>query len=143
MARIKISSPTTSLLYSHEFQVPINMINYGGHLGNDSFLTIAHEARIYFLKSLSFTELNFFGLSLIQSDSAVMYKKEVLHTDILEISIFIEDVHARGFDFLYILKDKSTQAEVSRIKTGMLFFNYEKKKLERTPQEFMDRFNNL
>ena len=51
--------------------VRISDINYGNHLGNDSLVSIIHEARILWLKSLNYTELNIEGTGLIMSDLAV------------------------------------------------------------------------
>ena len=47
--------------------IRVSDLNYGGHLGNDSFLTLAHESRVQFFKSMNMTERNFFGSSLILS----------------------------------------------------------------------------
>ena len=62
--RVKLEIPNffhfeTSLI------IRVSDLNYGGHLGNDSFLSLAHESRIQFFKSLDMTERDFFGASLI------------------------------------------------------------------------------
>jgi len=45
MARIKIEIPD-KFIYKTEIPIRITDINYGGHLGNDSLLSIIHEARV-------------------------------------------------------------------------------------------------
>lgn len=47
--------------FSTDIRVRISDINYGMHVGHDSFLTITHEARVRFLKSLGATEGDVFG----------------------------------------------------------------------------------
>ena len=37
-------------VYRTNLQVRVDDINYGGHLGNDSVLTLCHEARIRFFR---------------------------------------------------------------------------------------------
>ena len=49
MARVKLEVPST---FSFQTTIPIRItdVNYGGHVGNDSILSILHEIRIQFLK---------------------------------------------------------------------------------------------
>ncbi|MFZ9695712.1 MAG: hypothetical protein ACO3AY_07565 [Chitinophagaceae bacterium] len=47
MSSIKSLLPVT-FKYSFEIPIRITDINYGGHVGNDRMLTLAHEARIQF-----------------------------------------------------------------------------------------------
>ncbi len=56
MSRIKIEMPE-KFIYKTEIPVRITDINYGGHLGNDSLLSIIHEARVRFLKHLEYSEV--------------------------------------------------------------------------------------
>ena len=48
MERIKLNLPE-QFLFSTNIAVRITDINYGGHVGNDSFLSLIHEARQQFL----------------------------------------------------------------------------------------------
>ena len=50
MARIKIEIPGNPI-YRVSVPVRITDINYGNHLGNDSMVSIIHEARMSFLKA--------------------------------------------------------------------------------------------
>ncbi len=79
---------TKPYTFSTSVKVQINHINFGGHVGNDSILSIIHEARIAFLKQWNYTELNYDGVSLIMADSAVQYKAESYHADELKIEIY-------------------------------------------------------
>ncbi len=49
MARVQIDFPE-HFCFTTDIDVRITDLNYGGHLGNDKFLSIAHEARVRFLK---------------------------------------------------------------------------------------------
>ena len=57
MARIKIELPE-KFIFSTEIPLRISDINYGGHLGNDAVLSIAHEARIRFFNKHGFKEID-------------------------------------------------------------------------------------
>ena len=64
MPRIKIKLPE-KFIFRTEIPIRITDINYGGHLGNDSLLSIIHEARVRFLKSLGYSESNVEGVGII------------------------------------------------------------------------------
>ena len=53
MPRIKLELPE-KLVFSTEIPVRITDINYGGHLGNDSILSIVQEARVRFLNEYKY-----------------------------------------------------------------------------------------
>ena len=64
MARITIELPP-AFYFSTDIMVRITDINYGGHVGNDTILSLIHEARMQFLNSLSYTEMNCGEIALI------------------------------------------------------------------------------
>jgi len=53
--RIKLELPEI-MVFSTEIPVRITDINYGGHLGNDSILSIVQEARVRFLNKYNYSE---------------------------------------------------------------------------------------
>ena len=83
MARIKINPPK-KFDYSTDITLRISDINYGGHLGHDSILSLAHEARVRFFTSNGFTELDAFGPAIILSDVAIYYKSEGFYLEIVK-----------------------------------------------------------
>lgn len=140
MARIKINQPD-NFIFTTEVTLRISDINYGGHMGNDAVLSIAHDARVAFLKSLGYAELDIEGLGIIMSDSAIIYKSEAFHGETLEINIGISDTHKYGMDIIYFIQEKQSQREVARVKTGILFFDYNERKVKNTPEEFVNKCN--
>jgi acyl-CoA thioesterase FadM len=131
MARIKIELPEKKLAVI-ELAVRIGDINYGNHLGNDSLVGLLHEARMQWLRSNSFTELNIDGTGLIMSDLAVEYRSESFYADKLTISIFVGEITAVGFELYYSLYNQNSIL-IARAKTGMVCYNYEKKKVAPLP----------
>ena len=63
MPRIKIALPD-KYIFQTEIPVRITDINYRGHLGNDSLLSIFHEARIRLLKHLGYSESDIDGVGM-------------------------------------------------------------------------------
>ena len=70
MARIKLVLPE-HFSFSTSLPVRITDLNYGGHVGNDAILSLVHEARMQYLKSFGFSELQFDTASLIMSDAGI------------------------------------------------------------------------
>ncbi|MFG1499067.1 thioesterase family protein [Halobacteriovorax sp. XZX-3] len=138
MARIKLSTPQREADFKTKIELTINFVNYGNHMGNDAVATLCHEGRLRFLKSLGHDELNCFGKSLIQADAAYMYRGEAFHGDVLEVEMFVEDISEYGFDLLY--KFTCGDRLIAYAKNGLVFFDYEERKLAKAPQGFLDHF---
>ena len=136
MARIKLDIPQT---FPFQTMIPVRItdINYGGHAGNDSILSIIHEARMQLLRQWGCDEKNFFGTGLIMNDVAIQFKKEVFYGDILAVSIAIQDIEKVSFDIVYklnVIKGSRTDT-VAIAKTGMVCYDYNTKRITPVPQE--------
>jgi 4-hydroxybenzoyl-CoA thioesterase len=140
MSRIKLPLPT-KVDFEMCLTLRVGDMNYGGHMGNDSVLTLVHEARVQFLGSLGLKEIDFYGLSLLMADSAVVYKKQAFYGDNLIIQISVSELYPYGFELLYLIKDKDSDLEVARVKTGLVCYNHKTKKIINLPIEFHDKFS--
>jgi acyl-CoA thioesterase FadM len=140
MARIKIELPE-SFPFTTDLDVRISDINYGGHLGNDAVLSLIHEARIRFLASLGFSEMDIDGRGLIMVDAAVVYKGEGFHGDRLVVEVGVTSTTRNGCDFVYRILNRDTGRELVLAKTGIVFFDYERRKVVRIPPLFLDAVN--
>ena len=142
MARIKIEVPE-KYIYKTEIPIRITDINYGGHFGNDSLLSIVHDARVRFFNSLGFEELNIEGVGIIMIDAGIQYKSEGFYGDILIIEIALTDFTSIGCDFVYRIKNKKSNKEIAVAKTGVVFFNYKKRKTVKVPEAFIKRIEEM
>ena len=134
MARIKISLPETKV-FETSLKVRICDLNYGSHVGNHVFLDYCHNARMEYLKSIDQSEYDLGGNSLIMADSAVMYKSEAFFGEELVIELFLDDLNKYGFDLIYKFTSKEKGHEIARAKTGLVFYNYEKRKIANAPKD--------
>lgn len=139
MARTKLRLPEKTI-YSTILKVRITDINYGGHLGNDSVLSLMHEARVRFLNSHGFSEQNVDGSGIIMTDTVIVYSSESFYGDEIKIDIAIDDITNTGCDIYYQLTNKKNGKEVAKAKTGIVFFNYENKRVTRIPKLFLEKF---
>lgn len=136
MARVKIELPEQ---FSFTTIIPIRItdINYGGHAGNDSILSIIHEARMQFLQKAGCDEKNFFGVGLIMSDVAIEFKKELFYGDMVHVSVAATSFERVRFDIVYKLEasHNNTMVTVATARTGMVCFDYATRKIASVPDE--------
>jgi acyl-CoA thioesterase FadM len=95
-----------------------------------------HEIRIQFYRSVGLkNELNFEGaIGQVISDAAIVYKSEAFLGDVLIGQITAADFNKYGFDLYYLLTNKATGNEVARGKTGIVCFDYDKRKVASVPE---------
>jgi acyl-CoA thioester hydrolase len=136
MARIRVELPA-SFLFSTDLQVRIYDVNYAGHLSNDSFLSLIHEARCRFLASLGYSEGDVEGVGILVTDAAIEYKAEAFHGDVLTIDVAVTDIRRSGCDLAYRITNRETGVEVARVKTGIAFFDFTLRKVRPIPDEFI------
>lgn len=72
MSRLRLDLPER-LLFTAEVSLRVSDNNYGGHLGNDAVLSLAHEARVRFLRSHGWSEKDVAGAGIIMTDAVVGY----------------------------------------------------------------------
>ena len=125
--------------FSTEIEVRISDINYGGHLGNDRYLSLFQEARLQYLKQFGFSEISIGdNTSLIMSQSHINFKAEAFWGDRLKILVRISSIKATRFIFDYLILDSQKGERV--IATGyteMVGFDYQERKVKRLPTEFL------
>ena len=143
MARIKLTLPEHKI-FSAEIAVRITDINYGNHVGNDSFVSMLHEARMMWLTSLNYSELNIENTSLIMADLALEYKAESFYGDLLAIDISIGEISRVSFEIYYKISTvrNGENILIAQAKTGMVCYDYEAKKVTSIPSTFEKIINN-
>jgi acyl-CoA thioester hydrolase len=140
MARVKLELPET-FPFRTDIPVRIGDINYGGHLGNDAVLSIVHEARVRFLRSLGYTELNIEGRSIMMTDAVIVYRSEGFYGDVLTAEVAVADLQSAACDVVYRLTNAGTGTEVARAKTGIVFVDPAAKRIVAVPDGFRARFS--
>ena len=137
MARVRFEVQGPEV-YRTKLRVRVDDVNYGGHLGNDSVLTLCHEARIRFFTEIGQSEMDLFGKGIIMTDAVIVYRAEASLGDELEISLYLNDIGKRGFDLYYLLECGGR--EIARVKTGIAFFDYTQRRIAACPQGFKEKF---
>ncbi|MEP6466372.1 MAG: thioesterase family protein [Parafilimonas sp.] len=143
MERIKINLPQT-FNFSTNITIRITDLNYGGHVGNDSFLSLIHEARQQFLQHFGYSELNIENASLIMADASIEFKKELGYGDSVKISVAANGFDKFGFDLFYKLEIINNESLIlaGKAKTGMLCYDYQNKKIIPVPEKVISVLSN-
>jgi len=150
--RIKIPLPPEELKnlnldtlphFESQITLRISDMNYGNHLGNDSVLSLAHELRVQFLHKLDQNELSFFGAGIIMTDSAVQYRSQGLWGQSIGAQLWYIPQGKNRFDLYYRLTNQETQTDLAYIKTGQVFFDYERQKVTAPQGEQYDLYLKL
>jgi acyl-CoA thioester hydrolase len=141
MARITLELPS-QFDFSTTIPVRITDLNYGGHVGNDTILTLIHEARMQFLRHHGYSESNIGGKAMIMGDVAIIFKNELFYGESVRVSIAVTNIERVSFELFYLL-EKDTAVKtlvVAQAKTGMVCFDYEKRKVSSLPDEVKAKF---
>jgi acyl-CoA thioesterase FadM len=141
MARIKIDLPAR-FAFTCSIPVRISDINYGGHVGNDAILSLVHEARLQYLRHHGYSELNLEGAGLIMADAAIEFRQELFYGEQVLISVTAAEWSRIGFDLYYKLEKKKNDDStvlVAAVKTGMVCYDYNQKKVTAVPAAVIAR----
>lgn len=140
MSRIRISLPER-FAFTCTIPVRITDLNYGGHVGNDAVLSLIHEARMQYLQSMGYSEMQFAGTGMIMADAAIEFKNELFYGEQVIASVTASEISKIGFILVYKL-EKSLNGRlitVALAKTGMICYDYERKKIAALPAAARDK----
>ena len=140
MARVKIDLPE-KFLFETIIPIRITDLNYGNHVGNDTILSILHEARVQYLKHYGLEEMDFAGVGLIMNDVAIEFKNEIFYGERIIASVTVSEISKFSFDVFYKLEKENNDKRilVALAKTGMVCYNYTAKKVATVPKEASER----
>jgi acyl-CoA thioester hydrolase len=136
MSRIRIQLPE-NFSFSTTILIRITDLNYGGHVGNDTVLSLIHEARVQYLRSFDYGEMNFEGVGMIMIDAGIEFRSELFYGDKIKAFVVATEFSRAGFNFYYKLMKDETVVAVA--KTGMVCYDYEKKKVVSVPAAAVEK----
>jgi acyl-CoA thioester hydrolase len=121
--KVSFEIPNTRTLWHNNFPIRVTDLNYGNHLGNDRALAFAHELRMQWLQQHQLNELNVMGTGLILADAMILFRAEAFYPQVLTGELWSGDWSGPRWDLFY--RFSCENKEVLRIKTGMVFFDYQ------------------
>ena len=101
-------------------------------------VSLLHEARLRYLRSLGFGEFNIAGLGLMVTDLVVEFKSESFVGENLQFEVGVTDFNKYGCDFVYKVTCADEGRLVTTAKTGIVFFDYDDRKIARIAKKFLE-----
>lgn len=143
MARIKLI-PLDRYQGVYETAVEVTDLNYGNHLGNDVLVGIIHRARVHFLQRLGASENNLGDgkTGILLADLIVNYKGESFLFDKLGVESSIGEVRSKGFRMFHRITTDQGRL-IALAETGIVTFDYRKRKVVRIPESFVSKISDL
>lgn len=142
MARVDIALPE-HFCFSTELCIYQSHINEAAHLDNAQLMTLVSEARQRFFSHLGYTQTSVEGVGIVITDAAVRYLSEAFHGETLVFRLAAQDFNKYGCDLVYAVSERDSGREVARVKTGLVFFDYEARKVRPAPDAFRARLDSL
>ena len=132
MPRVQLK-PLGEYFFKAEIYVRTTDLNYGGHLGNDRVLALIHEARVAFLASYQWTEMDCGGVSLIMGDSAIVYLNEAFAGDKLVFEVAAGEPSSCGFRLFNRITRAADDQPIALVENGMICYDYHNRKITPLP----------
>ncbi len=138
MSTDNVAKENEDFIYWTTIPVLVNHLNYGNHLGYDSYLSIIQEARMRWLKQFGMGEKTLhFNVGYFITKATVDYKSEAFYADELRVGLAIKNIKSKAFDMEYIIINNTrNDAVCATAKTSHLCFDFETKKVVNIPESF-------
>lgn len=142
MYKVKLPS-ISKRIFTTNLSVRIYDLNYGNHLGNDSLVSLVHEARVRLLKLMGYTESDIDGIGILVTNLVVNYKAEAFYGEEIQVDIEAGEISKTGVDLHYELSSQNTKKKIARALTTITFYDYKNSKVARVPQVFLNNIEKL
>lgn len=126
MGRVQIELPER-FAFSTDLEVRVADLNYGNHLGNDGVLSLLHEARRRYLRSLGEDEIGADGLGFVIADAAVVYRAQAFYGDRLTVDVAAGEFQSRSCAFFHRAR-RADGVTVAEARLGVVCFDFKAQK---------------
>lgn len=142
--RLKLHMPDKRC-FRTAIRVRATDLNYGNHLGNDRMLVYVQEARVEWLASMGYNELDVGGVGLIMADALIQFKGEAYLHEEIQIELALAEVQPRSFSIYYDLftSRNAVNSPIATVKTGMVAFDYTDKKVSFIAENVLRSFHQI
>jgi acyl-CoA thioester hydrolase len=122
------------------YTVRVGDLNYGGHMGFDSMLSVFHDARVRYLKRLGYSEFDIGGgKGLIMTEAHVRMKDELFPGDELVVELRVSDMGKVRFTVLFHVSRSSDGKHVAEGETRMAAYDYLRHAAVKLPPDFIGK----
>jgi acyl-CoA thioester hydrolase len=137
MTRVRLE-PRPSYGFVVSITVRTTDLNYGGHLGNDRLLALLHEARVAFLGTYGWSELDCAGTGVIMTDATIVYRAEAFAGDELSIEVAPFAASRTGFRLSYRVTRATDRILIALAESGLACFDYARRQVVPLPDRIRE-----
>jgi len=121
--------------FSMPLKIRVGDINYGNHVGHETFFSFFQEARIAYLDQFGFSEFDIGGCGMMISEANCRYRQELNFGDDVIVRCSVSKLKTRSFTMDYQILRGDDLCAVGF--TIALCYDYREKKIVYLPQEFV------
>ena len=137
MERVQINIPE-KILYQQHFKIVEADINDVNHMGNERVLVFVNSIKEGFFRELKLTA-NTPTEGIIFANHSINYKNEGFLGDEIVCHVGVNNITECSFDLIsHFIKSNSTTLAI--VRTGIVYYDYEKRKIKALPQSFITAF---
>lgn len=130
-------------MFTFNYTIQKEDINYGGHVGNERALLFFQMARMAFFESLGASEMDLGdGAGVIQKNGFVEYNKQLFLNDKIAIKITEVELSKTSFNLKYEIFNESGEKVINGF-TLLVCFDYSSHRIKRVPESFKEKVENL
>ena len=82
------------------------------------------------------SELDVDGVGTLMADAVVVFCSEAFYCETVVADVAVGEFSRVWCDFIFRLSEKSDGREIARVKTGIVFFDYDTRKIKPVPEKF-------
>ena len=126
-------------MFTFNYTIQKEDINYGGHVGNERALLFFQMARMNFFESLGLSEMNLGeGAGVIQKNGFVEYNKQLFLDDKIFIKIIDIEFSKTSFNIKYEIYNNKEEKVING-STLLVCFDYSTHRIKKIPESFKEK----
>lgn len=126
-------------MFTFDYTIQKEDINYGGHVGNERALLFFQMARMAFFESLGASEMDLGdGAGVIQKNGFVEYNKQLFLNDKIAIKITEVELSKTSFNLKYEIFNESGEKVING-STLLVCFDYSSHRIKRISESFKEK----
>lgn len=130
MSPFKFSIPLT---------VRVNDLNYGNHVGHQTFFSYFQESRVAYLQQFGYSELSIGDFGILMAGAVCKYKRALFLNDAIRVACRVSELRSKKFTMAYTIeRDNLVCAEGSTVN---LCYDHKANKVARLPESFIQRIS--
>ncbi len=123
--------------FSISMTVRTTDLNYGNHVGYQTYFSYFQEARSAYLGQFGYTELDIEGYGMIIGEANCRYKRELFLNDSIRIACCITEIKSKRFVMQYEISNKEEVCAEGFTKN--LCYDYQVKEVVQWPDAFVSK----